>query len=146
MDRLTAFVRTAHRRLRLRRILVAIERNPKLLEEDKMATPFLQGLTKAMDMLEHDLETGAKGLHIKIASVGDRGKAALTKGHQKMDAVAGRISEVEKFVTDLEGSNGGDPLDDSLDTSEVKPPAEPPAPALEQAKPEELTVNGVSKS
>lgn len=92
-----------------------------------MATPFLQGLTKAMDMMEHDLELGAKGLHTKIASVGDRGKAALTKGHQKMDAVASRIGEVEKFVTDLEGSNGGDPLSDSSATSDQSAAATPVA-------------------
>lgn len=82
-----------------------------------MATPFLQGLTKAMDMLEHDLETDAKGLMTKIQDVGPRGKAAIAKGHARIDEVAGRVAEVEKFVTAIEGSNGGRPLTDSSGSS-----------------------------
>lgn len=83
-----------------------------------MATPFLQGLTKAMDMLEHDLESDAKGLMTKIQGVGQRGKAAIGKGHARIDGVASRVAEVDKFVTEIEGSNGGDPLDSSSGSSE----------------------------
>lgn len=98
-----------------------------------MATPFLQGLTKAMDMLEHGLESDAKGLMTKILSVGERGKAAMVKGHARIDGVASRIAEVDEFVTAIEGSNGGDPLDSSSDSSgkseqqEQAPAAEPAA-------------------
>jgi hypothetical protein len=99
-------------------------------------TPFLQGLTKAFDMMEHDLEEGAKDLTTKISSVGSRGKAAFVKGQQRIDGVVSKVAEVEKFVTALEGSNGGDPLDNSSTTSE----------ASTGTPPEQLTVNGVSKS
>lgn len=106
-----------------------------------MATPFLQGLTKAMDMLEHNLEEDAKGLMKKIESVGDRGKEAMTKAHARMDGVASRIAEVDKFVTAIEGSNGGEALGNSSDSfkGESSEPREQP-----QGEPEKLTVNGVS--
>lgn len=83
-----------------------------------MATPFLQNLTKAIDMMEHDLEEDARGLTEKVVSVKERGKVAIQKGHTKVDSTAGRVADVEKFVTALEGSNGGDPLDDSQNSSE----------------------------
>lgn len=108
-----------------------------------MTTPFLQGLTKAMDMMEHDLEADAKALTEKIVTVRARGKAAMTKGHQKVDTTAGRVVDVEKFVTALEGSNGGDPLDDSSNTLEKSPPDTTTPPETPVVKPEELTTNGV---
>ena len=111
MDRLTAIVSIAHLKLRLE----ILQRHPEFLI--KMATPKLQGLAKAMAMLEHNMEDGAGKLLAKIESVGQRGEAALAKGHTKIDGIAGRVAEVEEFVTALEGSNGGDPLDDSAGTS-----------------------------
>lgn len=111
MDRLTALVAIAHLKLRLE----TLQRHPEFLT--KMATPKLQGLAKAMAMLEHTMEDGAGKLLAKIESVGARGEAALSKGHTKIDGIAGRVAEVEEFVTALEGSNGGGPLDDSAGTS-----------------------------
>lgn len=105
-----------------------------------MATPFLQGLTKKMDMLEHDLERDAQGLSTKIDSVGARGKAAMAKGHARMDGVASRIDEVDKFVSEIEGSNGGDPLDGSSDSSGSLEKQDQSG----EQQPEHLTVNGVS--
>ncbi|KRQ03083.1 hypothetical protein [Bradyrhizobium manausense] len=76
-----------------------------------MATPKLQGLAKAMAMLEHNMEDGAGKLLAKIESLGSRGEAALAKGHTKIDGIGSRVAEVESFVTALEGANGGDPLE-----------------------------------
>jgi hypothetical protein len=118
MDRLTAFVAIAQLRLRLD----IVQRHPQLLEKN-MATPFLQGLTKEMDMLEHDLEEDAKGLVNKIRDVRQRGKAAIGKGHARIDGVASRVAEVDKFVTTIEGSNGGGPLQGSSDASAQSEPA-----------------------
>lgn len=122
MDRLTAFVAIAHLKLRLDLLL----KYPHLLEKKKMPTPNLQGLTKAMDMLEHDLETDAGGLMNKIQQVGVRGKAAIAKGHVRVDGVASRVGQVEKFVTAIEGSNGGDPLDGSSNSSGTSSQQEQP--------------------
>ncbi|SHJ70275.1 hypothetical protein SAMN05444159_1269 [Bradyrhizobium lablabi] len=96
-------------------------------------TPKLQSLAKAMAMLEHDLEDGAGRLLTKIEAVGARGVAAITKGHQKVDGKAAIVGEIESYVAALEGSNGGDPLDDSSTTSA-------------QSQPEQLTVHGVSQA
>lgn len=124
-----------------------------------MATPFLQGLTKAIDMLEHDLEADAGALMTKIRDVRVRGKSAIGKGHVRIDGVAGRVAEVDKFVTALEGSNGGDPLDGSSDSSDKQQKADESLPEEQTVSTaeigdagevlgdlgEHLTVNGVSK-
>jgi hypothetical protein len=162
--RLVAMIATAHLRLRQ----AVIELYPHLVDEQfdhlerhNMATPNLQSLTKAMDMLEHDLETDAGALLTKVQAVRTRGKTAIGKGHVRIDGVAGRVADVEKFVTALEGSNGGDPLDSSSTSSEVQgqpatpgvataDPAAAPSPApgatADPATAEQLTVNGVSKA
>lgn len=128
MDRLTAFVAIAHLKLRLDNL----SRHPELFEAtDMTATPKLQGLAKAMAMLEHDLEDGAGKLLAKIETVGSRGAAAIARGHQKIDGKAAIVEEIESYVAALEGANGGDPLEGSSDTSE-------------KSQPERLTINGVS--
>lgn len=71
-----------------------------------MATPKLQGLAKALAMLEHNVEDGADKLLKKIESVGDRSEAAFAKSVSKVDGIASRVAEVESFVTALEGANG----------------------------------------
>src|ERR1700676_5025165 len=103
MDRLTALVALSHARLRVEIEEYRKKKSRFLSGATDMATPFLQGLTKAMDMMEHDLEADAKALTEKIVTVRARGKAAMTKGHQKVDTTAGRVVDVEKFVTALEG-------------------------------------------
>lgn len=106
-----------------------------------MATPKLQGLAEAMRKLEHGLEAGAGKLLTKIESVDSRGHAAIAKGHAKVDGKAALVADIESYVAALEGANGGDPLDDSSDTSkESEGNAE-----KSDAKPdvEKLTVNGV---
>jgi hypothetical protein len=112
VDRLTALIAIAHLKLRLERL----QRHPGLIV---MATPKLQGLAKAMAMLEHNMEDGAGKLLAKIEAVGQRGEDAIAKGHTKIDGIGSRVAEVESFVTALEGANGGDPLDDSSGPSAV---------------------------
>lgn len=114
MDRLTALIAIAHAQVRIE----IIKRHPELLEET-MPTPKLQSLTKAMAMLEHNLEADAEKLLTKVVAVGERGKAAFVKSHAKVDGIGSRVDEVEKYVAALEGSNGGDPLDDSSSSSET---------------------------
>lgn len=92
-----------------------------------MATPKLQGLAKRMAMLEHNMEDGAGKLLDKIEAVETRGVAALAKGHTKIDGIGSRVAEVESFVTALEGANGGDPLDDSSESSAHTDVASPQA-------------------
>ena len=113
MDRLTALIAIAQLRLRLD----VLTRYPHLLE-DNMTTPKLQGLAEAMKKFEHGLEDSAGKLLAKIEQVGSRGQTAIAKGHQKIDGKAALVAEIENYVTALEGANGGDPLEDSSDSSE----------------------------
>jgi hypothetical protein len=117
VDRLTALIAIAHAQVRIE----IIKRHPELLEAT-MPTPKLQSLTKAMAMLEHNLEADAEKLLTKVVAVGERGKAAFVKSHAKVDGIGSRVDEVEKYVAALEGSNGGDPLDDSSASSEASQP------------------------
>lgn len=130
MDRLTALIAIAHAQLRIQ----YLKRHPEILESaDMTTTPKLQSLAKAIAMLESNLEDGAGKLLVKVEEVGARGLAAIAKGHQRIDAKASTIGEIESLVTAIEGSNGGDPLDDSSTTSS-------------QSQPDRLTTNGVSVS
>lgn len=90
-------------------------------------TPKLQGLAKRMAMLEHNMEDGAGKLMTKIEALEARGLAAIAKGDDKVDAKAKIVSEIESYVTALEGSNGGDPLSDSSATSDQSAAASPVA-------------------
>lgn len=81
-------------------------------------TPKLQGLAKAMKMLESDLEHGAGKLLEKVEAVGARGKAAIAKGHDKIDSKASIVGEIESYVAELEGANGGPTLGDSSTSPE----------------------------
>ena len=119
MDRLTAFVTIAHAKLRIQ----IIEKYNLLDGATDMATPKLQGLAEAMKKLEFGLEDGAGKLLAKIETVGERGLKAINKGNTKVDGQSALVAEIEGFVNALEGANGGDPLDDSSDSS-VKPPAD----------------------
>ena len=128
MDHWTAFVAIHHLKLRLE----ILQRNPRLIE---MATPKLQGLAKALAMLEHNVEDGAEKLLKKIESVGDRSEAAFAKSVSKVDGIASRVAEVESFVTALEGANGAP--DDEPDPTHTTPL--PEAPSI-VAPPDERTV------
>ena len=109
MDRLTAFVAINHLKLRLQ----YLDRHPELIGVDMTTTPKLQGLAKAMKMLESDLEDDAGKLLEKVESVGARGRAAIAKGHDKIDSKANIVGEIESYVAALEGANGGPTLGDS---------------------------------
>jgi hypothetical protein len=109
------------------RLSIAVYDTNQEYRKSNMATPKLQGLAEAMKKLEHDLEDGAGKLMVKVDALGPRGQAALAKGHQKVDSKAALIGEIETFVTALEGANGGDPLDDSSNTSDQSKPTEPAA-------------------
>jgi hypothetical protein len=61
-------------------------------------------------------EAEASKLHQDITSVKTRGLDAIGKGRDKVAGVRARVSQVETFVNELEGSNGG-PLPSSSTSS-----------------------------
>ena len=135
---LTALVTIAHRRLKLRRMLMAIERDPGLLENDM--TPKLRGLASAMAKLKHDVEVEADKLISRVEDTGQASQAAFAKSHQILDETRRDVADIEEFIASMVGSNGGPsgPLDGSSDSSEAAASQQP------QGEPEKLTVNGVS--
>lgn len=97
-------------------------------------TPKLRALSSAMAKLKHDVEFEADKLSARVENVSDASKSAFAKSHQILDATKRDVEEIEEFIESMIGSNGAPgPLGDSSESSE-------------QVKPEELTINGVSKS
>jgi hypothetical protein len=128
MDRLTAFVAISHAQLRIE----YLKRHPEILEGINM-TPKLAGLSNALATLQHGLEDQAAKLLDRVNAVNARTAAALAKANTQMAATEQAAADIEAFANSLEGSNGGPTLSDSSGTSV-------------QSQPEQLTVNGVSKS
>jgi len=157
MDRLTAMIAIAHLRLRLD----YVARHPELLENTGMATPILQGLGQMLAKLEHNLETAATPLAQKIASVQSGGLEAIKRAHVKVDGIKSRVKEIEGYVAEIVGNGGGDPLDESSNSSEKpgagetatkpdspEPSTQPPQATgqIAEGEPDHLTVNGVTTS
>ncbi|ODM71681.1 hypothetical protein A6X20_06990 [Bradyrhizobium elkanii] len=106
-----AMVAVAHRRLRLRRLLVAIERNPRILEGIDMIDikrPIeLAGMRSRL--------ARAKKLEADIAVTGQRYDRVLDKIDEQHKALQGHAGELESNASQLDqllgtmlaGDNGG---------------------------------------
>lgn len=98
-------------------------------------TPKLQGALQALEMLKHDADNDADEIVARVADLQTRRKAAKNKTHGALDKTANSLGDIEEFVSALEGSNGGPPLQESADSS---------ASSGQTSEPEKLTTNGVS--
>jgi hypothetical protein len=120
MDAIDAMVAIAHRRLQLRRMLMAIERNPELLENWPMALKIkkpmeLAGLTSVMAV--------AGDQEKRIAALGERYKKVQINIEELITAHADHATDLEQYEGDLRKkiesmvvvTNGGDPLDGGQD-------------------------------
>lgn len=86
-------------------------------------TPKLRGVRASMDKLRHALETDADKLSSRIQAADARRGAVFEASHGVLDGVERDLKEVEDFVTDMEGSNGGPPTSaDSSESSEQPRP------------------------
>ncbi|WLA80287.1 hypothetical protein [Bradyrhizobium elkanii] len=81
----------------------------------------VQGVASAMAKLQHKLDDRAEKLLKRVEAAAVRGDAAFEKAHKKLDGDEQAVADVEQFIASLEGSNGGDPLDDSLQPSDQEP-------------------------
>ena len=79
-------------------------------------TPKVQGIASAMAKLRHNLDDRAEKLLTRIENVDKRGATAFGKAHGNLDASEASLADVEKFVADLEDSNGA-PSDGSQGSS-----------------------------
>lgn len=78
----------------------------------------LRGATAALAKLHHDLDLQAEKLTGRIATTQDRGNTVFAQAHKRLDGAASDLDEVDKLISDLEGSNGGPTLGDSSESSE----------------------------
>jgi hypothetical protein len=112
MDRIEALVRIAHRRLRLRRLLVAIERKPELLEAIDMNRTIKRPIELAgfAGRLAR-----AEKLEVDMAATGERYDAVLNEIDDQHVALKAHVGSLENQSAVLDqvisrmtaGSNGG---------------------------------------
>jgi hypothetical protein len=121
MDRIEALVEVAHRRLKLRRLLVAVERNPNLLEEIDMGENRLPlAIPKPVELAGmRSRLIRAQGQQKDLAQIGKDYDAVMDGIDEAKAALKGHVSDLKIYEgalrTTIEGmlerSNGGDPLD-----------------------------------
>lgn len=114
-------------------------------------TPTFKGLGAALSKLKHDLDLQAQPLMADIEILASTAPDLLKQAVQEVAKTKQAVTDIKDFVAGLIGSNGGPTLTDSSDTSgeSAAPVAATAAPASDATiapAPEQLTVNGVSKS
>lgn len=82
-------------------------------------TPNVKGLGGALAKLKHDLEMQASSALSEMTALSQRATEAIGKAKQKIADTKAAVEEIETFVSDDEGSNGGPSLDGSSESSEV---------------------------
>lgn len=73
-------------------------------------TPKLQGMAHRMKMLQHNLETDAAKLDARITETELRSKKVFDKSHQTVDGAHANLTEIDKVLDAIEGSNSGVPI------------------------------------
>jgi hypothetical protein len=126
MDRLTALIALAHVKLRAE----YIQRHPEILESLPMVPKFA-GLSQALGLMRHELETQAQDLMNDITSTTAEAKDAFGQARQEVGKAKAAVADVKAFVADLKGGNGGPTSSDSSGSSD-------------QSQLEKLTTNGIS--
>jgi len=86
--------------------------------------PKLRGIAGAMAKLNHGLEARAEKLLTRIGDAETRGEATFATAHRQIDEAEAALADVDKFMSDLAGANGGPTLDGSQESS-VSPRDEP---------------------
>ncbi len=111
MARIDTLVAVAHRRLRLRRLLVAIERHPELLEKDLMAPLTIKKPTELAGLKSR--LTRADAQEKSIAKLGERYDTVLNGIDELVAAHVTHVGDLETYEKDLRsriesmvGSNG----------------------------------------
>ncbi len=88
-------------------------------EREKLMLPAVRGLASSLAKLKSAVEDDAKRLQSRIDTAAVRADRAFQGSHGALDALEGGVKEVEDFISGLERSNGGDPLDSSEEPSNV---------------------------
>ena len=89
-------------------------------------TPNVKGLGGALAKLKHDLEMQATAALSEMTALSQRATEAIGRAKQKIADTRAAVEEIETFVSEDDGTNGGPSLDGSSGSSvasAVVPPA-----------------------
>ncbi len=76
-----------------------------------MATPKLSGLADAIHKLHYGLEHRADKLTHRIAEAETKADTTFKNAHATMDGIEGHVEDVERYLSEITGANGGPLLD-----------------------------------
>jgi len=94
-------------------------RDTFLSHRAKQMTPKFRGVGEALKKFQHNLDADASKLMERIEGADHRREAVFTKSHAALADANASLDEVDTFLSDLEKTNAGPPLDDSPRSSEV---------------------------
>lgn len=94
--------------------------------------PKFAGLSQALGLMRHELETQAEDLMKDITSTTAEAKDTFGQAKAEVTKAKAAVADVKAFVAELQGGNGGPTLSDSSASSD-------------QSQVERLTTNGVSQ-
>lgn len=86
----------------------------------KPMTPDFRSVPLRLAKLQHSLNARAQKLHEKMEGLEARAEGAFGKAHAQLDVAESAVADVDKFVSDVEQTNGGPILDDSQGSSVKK--------------------------
>jgi hypothetical protein len=100
-------------------IVIQICRMQIQRERERLMTPKLRGVAAALAKLKSAVEDDASKLLTRIEDAGKQAESAFTGSHGVLDVMNKDVQDIENFVRDLAGHNGGDPLGGSDGTSNI---------------------------
>lgn len=105
-DKYTNQIICLHFRLRLAHHIIR-----QLNRGETDLTPKLRGVTERLRRLQYDLETDADKLTSRIEAADARRETVFKKSHETVAQAHASLDEVDQFITELDRSNSGNPLE-----------------------------------
>lgn len=84
-------------------------------------TPKFRGVSSALSKLQHALDSDAEKLINRISRADERREAVFKKSHESVSAAEQSLDDIEKFIGELEGSNGGPSMSSDEESGEKAP-------------------------
>ena len=88
-------------------------------EREKLMTQNLRGTLESMKKLKSFVDDESKKLDAAIADAHAEVPVAFKAAHTAVSGIRGTVGEITEYLDELKKSNGGDPLDDSEQQSNV---------------------------
>ena len=88
-------------------------------EREKLMTSNLRGTLESLKKLKSFVDDESKKLDTVIADAHTEVPVAFAAAHATVKGIRGTVGEITEYLDELKKSNGGDPLDDSDQGSNV---------------------------